>query len=625
MPIRRSFISRHSSWLAASLVLALLAPGPAAEAQSSPKRHHALSLVGEPKFGPDFKSFDWVNPNAPKGGNVRMWSEGSFENLNSFTISGEAADQLDLIYDQLMASSADEPTAEYGLIAAWISHPPDYSSVTFGLRSGARFHDGRPITPEDVIFSLEAQKKANPRMLHYYKNVVRGEKSGERQVTFHFDAKGNRELPQILGGLTVIPKHYWEGKTEKGEPRDLSKSTLEIPLGSGPYRIKEVDRGRSITYERVADWWAKDLPVGRGQWNLDEIRIDYFRERTAAFEQFKAGKIDFWPENSAKSWATEYDFAAVKNGLVKLERVPSARVAPMQAFAFNLRRPQFADIRVRRAFNLAFNFEAINEQLLYSQYIRTSSYFDNSELKATGLPQGRELEILKEVEKDVPGEVFTTEYKNPVGGSDSLHRRNLGEASKLLREAGWTLQGTQLRNAAGQPLRVEILLNSPTFERHALRYIDDMKKLGFDASVRTVDSAQYQRRLRSFDFDMIITVFGQSISPGNEQRMYWSGEAADMEGSRNVIGIKNAGVDKLVDKVIFAKDRPELVAATKALDRVLMWNAYVVPQWHYPFDRMAYWDKYRHVDKLPSQTPAFDRTWWFDATLAKDLDARRAQ
>ena len=643
MPIDRHFVASRRTILATPLLLAvseLAVPGMGASAQTADqaatrtaaaaKRHHALSLVGEPKFGADLKAFDWVDPNAPKGGGVRMWSEGSFDNLNSFTIAGEAADQLDLIYDQLMTSSADEATTQYGLIAAWISFPPDYSSVTFGLRKEARFHDGRPITPEDVLYSLEAQKKSNPRMLHYFKNVVSGAKTGDNEVTFTFDAKGNRELPQILGGLTVIPMHYWTAKAENGEPRDLGKSTLDIPLGSGPYRIKEVDRGRSITYQRVADWWAKDLPVAKGQWNLDEIRIDYFRERTAAFEEFKAGKIDFWPENSAKSWATEYDFAAVKAGLVKLERVPSARVAPMQAFAFNLRRPQFADIRVRRAFNLAFNFEAINEQLLYSQYIRTASFFDNSELKSTGLPQGREMEILQEVLKEVPpgsipSEAFMQEYKNPVGGSDTQHRRNLGEASKLLRDSGWTLQGTQLRNAAGQPLKLEILLNSPTFERHALRYIDDLKKLGVDATVRTIDSAQYQRRTRSFDFDVIITVFGQSISPGNEQRMYWSSEAAAMEGSRNVIGIKNPAVDKLVDMVIFAKDRPELIAATKALDRVLLWNAYVVPQWHYPFDRMAYWDKYRHVAKLPSQTPAFDRAWWYDAAAAKELDAKRAQ
>ncbi len=614
---------RYCAILAAVLGLASLAGN--ALAQGAPGggvKRHALSLIGEPAHKPGFKNFGWVRPDAPKGGLVRMWAEGSFDNLNSFTIAGETVTELDNIYDQLMSASADEQTVVYGLIAEWVSFPDDVSSVTFGLRPNARFHDGKPITVEDVIFSLEAQKKANPRSAHYFKNIVRSEKTGPNEVTFHSDAKGNRELPLILSELTVIPKHFWEG-------RDLSKTTLDIPLGSGPYRIKEVDRGRSITYERVADWWAKDLPVAKGMWNFDQFRIDYFRERTAAFEAFKSGQIDFWPENSAKAWATDYDFAAVKRGLVKLDRLPSTRVAPMQAFAFNLRRPQFQDMRVRQAFNLAFNFEAMNEHLLYSMYTRTTSFFDNSELKSTGLPQGRELEILKEVQKvapeGIPASVFTAEFKQPVGGSDSQHRRNLAAASKLLQEAGWVLKGSQLRNGAGQTLKVEFLLNSPTFERHVLRYIDDLKKLGVDASVRTIDSASYQRRFRSFDFDMIVTTWGQSISPGNEQRQYWSSEAADQEGNRNVIGIKNKAIDKLIDILIFAKDRAELVATTRALDRVLLSNHYLVAQWHYPFNRIAYWDKFGRPDKLPSLTPAFDRVWWLDEVRAKDLAAKRAQ
>lgn len=606
--------------LAAALGLGALAVD--AAAQGAAVRRHALSLVGQPIYKPGFGNFDWVKPDAPKGGTVRMWAEGSFDNLNGFTIGGETATELDNIYDTLMSASADEQTVVYGLIAEWVSFPQDFSSVTFGLRPDARFHDGKPITVEDVIFSLEAQKKANPRLAHYFKNIVKGDKTGPNEVTFHSDTKGNRELPLILSELTVIPKHFWEG-------RDLSKTTLDIPLGSGPYRIKEVDRGRSIVYERVADWWAKDLPVAKGMWNFEQLRIDYFRERTAAFEAFKAGQIDFWPENSAKAWATDYDFPAVKRGLVKLDRLPSARVAPMQAFAFNLRRPQFQDARVRQAFNLAFNFESMNEQLLYSMYTRTTSFFDNSELKSTGLPQGRELEILEEVRKiapeGMPASLFTTEFKQPVGGSDSVHRRNLAAASKLLQAAGWALKGTQLRNAAGQTLKVEFLLNSPTFERHVLRYIDDLKKLGVDATVRTIDSASYQRRFRSFDFDMIVTTWGQSISPGNEQRQYWSSEAADQEGNRNVIGIKNKTIDKLIDMLIFAKDRAELVAATRALDRVLLANHYLVAQWHYPFSRIAYWDKFGRPGKLPSITPAFDRVWWFDETRAKDLAAKRAQ
>ena len=439
--------------LAILLVAAVPLSGAMAE-QSSPNgpRKHALSLIGDPKFGPDFKHFDWVNPAAPKGGTIRMALEGSFDSLNQFSINGDNAAGLSLIYDRLMSSSSDEQTAAYGLVAEWVSYPPDYSSVTFGLRAGARFHDGKPITVEDVIFSMDELKRANPQYKRYYRNVVRGEKTGERQATFHFDVKGNRELPHIVGEITVIPKHYWQGKNEAGEQRDLAKSTLDAPLASGPYRIKEVDRGRSITYERVADYWAKDLPVNRGQWNFDILKFEYFRERTAGFEAFKAGQIDYWTETSAKDWATRYDFPALQRGLVKRQRLKDASVAPMQAFVFNLRRPQFQDRRVRQAFNLAFNFEALNQQLLYSQYTRTGSYFENSELKATGLPQGQELAMLEPLKGQLPSEVFTTPYANAVGGSDRQHRPNLAAASRLLEQAGWNLKGRTRTNAGGQPL-----------------------------------------------------------------------------------------------------------------------------------------------------------------------------
>lgn len=564
-----------------------------------------------------FTAFDWVDPAAPKGGSVHMWSEGGFDNLNPFTKNGETADQLGLVFDRLMQSSPDEPTTQYCLVCEWVSYPDDYSSVTFKLRPKARFADGTPITPEDVIFSLEAQKKADPQMLHYYANVTGGSSTGPNEVTFTFDAKGNRELPQIVGELIVIPKHYWTGKGANGEPRDLAKTTLDVPLGSGPYMVGTVDRGRSITYVRNKDWWAKDLPVTKGQWNFDEIKVEYYRDRTPAFEAFKTGAIDIWPENSAKSWATDYDFPAVGKGLVKKEVFKQARVAPMQAFIMNLRRPQFQDVRTRRAFNFAFNFEAMNQQLLYSQYTRTASFFDNSELKSSGLPEGRELEILNEVKDQVPPEVFTQAYQNPVGGSDADMRRNLGTAAKLLSEAGWTLKGRQLVDKQGQPLRVEILLNGQVFEKHASRYADDLKKLGMEVSVRVVDSAQYQRRVQSFDYDIIVGGFAQSISPGNEQRNYWGSKAADQSGSRNLAGIKNPAVDKLIDHIVFAKDRADLVAATHALDRVLLWNAYVVPQWYYPFDRLAYWDRFGRPAKTPSQGVSFLSTWWYDKGAAE--------
>jgi len=603
--------------------LAVTAPVSVLAQADDPVRHHALSLVGKPQYGPSFEHFKWVNPDAPKGGRVRQFQEGAFDSLNAFSITGDSATGLTLIYDSLMATSLDEPSTEYCLICEWVSYPQDYASVTFKLRDTARFHDGRPITPEDVIFSLEAQKDANPQFAFYYKNVTRGEVTGERQVTFYFDVKGNRELPQIMGQLNILPKHYWQGKDADGNPRDLSKTTLEVPLGSGPYRIKEFDAGRSITYERVADWWANDLPVARGQWNFAEIQFEYFRERTAAFENFKSGGLDFWRENTAKAWATAYDFGAVNEGRVKLQKIPTERVAPMQAFGFNLRRAQFRDVRVRKALTLAFNFEAINETLLYSQYFRTNSYFDNSELAATGLPKGRELEILRAFEDELPPELFTEAFSLPEGGSQRQHRVNLQMAYRLLQKAGYKREGRYLVDSDGNPLKFEVLLGSPTFKRHTQRYLDDLRRLGVDASIRIVDSAQYVRRRQAFDYDVTTVGFGQSLSPGNEQRYFWGSGSADREGSRNAMGIKNPVVDKIIDKIIFATDRDELVQATRALDRVLLWNHYVVPLWHYPFERYAYWDKFAHPDTLPKLDPGFLRVWWVDRQKEKALDARR--
>ncbi|MBX9591578.1 MAG: extracellular solute-binding protein [Hyphomonadaceae bacterium] len=607
-----------SSVLAPLAVLLTLWPS-AVSASDAPRKQHALSLIGEPKYGPDFKHFDWVNPSAPRGGRVRQWAMGTFDTLNPFPVKGTAAAALMLIYDTLMVESPDEPSTEYGLIAEWVSHPDDYSSATFQLREGARFHDGKSITPDDVVFSLEAIKKASPRFAFYYKNVVKAEKVGDRQVRFEFDVKGNRELPLIVSQLPILPKHFWEGTGANGEPRDLSKATLEIPLGSGPYRIAQVDAGRSITYERVKDWWAKDLPVAKGQWNFEEMKFVYFRARDAGFLAFKAGELDFWRETSAKAWATAFDFDAIKRGQVAMHQLPTASVAPMQSFAFNIRRPQFQDPRVRQAFNLAFNFEWTNKNLMFGAYHRVGSFFDNSELKATGLPEGRELEMLNGVRALVPPEVFTKEWKNPVNHSEKDARQHMAMAMKLLAEAGYQSKGGVLTNAAGMQLAAEFLLVQPDFERLVLPYVKELEKLGIKASVRTVDTSQYQRRVDTFDFDIIVQSFAQSLSPGNEQRNYWGSDAAGKDGSQNVIGIKNPAIDKLIDKIILAKDRADLVAATRALDRVLLWNHYVVPQWHAPFERVAMWNMYRRPDKLPSRNSSFMRVWWWDDSAAKRL------
>jgi microcin C transport system substrate-binding protein len=595
----------------------LLSPAAAEEGE----HHHALSLIGEPKYPADFTHFAYVNPDAPKGGVARLPSIGGFDSLNPVLYRGEKAAGLGFVNESLMQDSIDEPSTSYGLIAEWASYPEDYSSVTFKLRDNARWHDGTPITPDDVIYSLEVNKTANPRMGLYYKNVARAEKTGDNEVTFYFDSKGNRELPMIMGQLTILPKHYWTGKDASGAQRDPMKTTMEPPLGSGPYRIKSVNPGRSIVYERVDDYWGKDLPVNKGQWNYDEIRFESYRDQTVAFESFKAGNLDYWQETSAKNWATSYDFPAIRNGDVRRQEVEIKRTQPMQAFVLNLRRPQFQDRRVRQALNLAFDFEWANKNLFYGQYERVGSYFQNSELAAPAEPPtGRELEILEEVKGQVPEEVFTKVHKNPVNKDSADMRINLRQAVKLLREAGWQVKDRVLTNTkTGQQMTIEFLLVSPLFERIVQPYMRNLERLGIKSTIRLVDSAQYTRRLNNFDYDIVVGNFAQSDSPGNEQRDFWGSEAADRQGSMNLIGIKNPAIDKLVDRIIFAKDREELVEATRALDRVLLWHDFVVPQWFSPKIRIAYWNRYDQPETLPGLTPGFLQVWWYDKDKAGKL------
>lgn len=620
-------LSRRQACLIIGATVCAGVTSPMASASAEPVRHHALSLIGEPKFKAGFKHFDWVNPDAPKGGILRQRAIGSFDTLNAFSAKGSPdAGLLRLLHASLMTTSLDEPTTDYCLVAEWVSMPEDYSSATFKLRPEARFHDGKPITPADVTFSLDALKAASPKYSLYYKNVVKAEQTGDHQVTFFFDRPGNRELPQIVGALPIVAKHFWQAKGSDGEPRDLSRGSMEVPLGSGPYRIKDMEGGRFISYERVADWWAKDLPVTRGQWNFDEIRFTYYRDRVAAFEEFKAGKTDFWPESSAKGWATGYDFDAVKRGLVKKQYLKTDQLIPMQGFAFNLRRKQFQDPRVRQAFNLAYDHEFANRNMFFGQYERVDSYFENSELKATGLPSGQELEVLESVRGGVPAEVFTEEYKNPVNLTPEDFRRHMSAAHKLFGQAGWKPKDGVLTNAEGEQLTVEFLLVQPDFERLVQLYRQSLEKLGVKVSIRVVDSAQYRRRIDTFDFDIVVARFAQSLSPGNEQREFWGSEAAGKEGSRNVIGIKNPAIDKLVERIIFAKDRAELVAVTRALDRVLLWSHYLVPHFYSPYERVALWDKLGRPKNAPTHSPALIQVlqaWWLDKDAAKRLELAR--
>ncbi|PXW54706.1 extracellular solute-binding protein [Chelatococcus asaccharovorans] len=610
--------------VAIACLAALVAPFSAAKAEMSWR--HGLSLVGEPKYPQGFAHFDYVNPSAPQGGTLRLGSIGGFDNFNlALTgLKGELEIGISRIYDTLMTSSLDEISSEYGLVAESVSYPDDISSVTFRLRPQARFHDGTKMTPEDVIFSFETLKATSPMYMAYWRNVAKAEATGPNEVTFTFDEKGNRELPLIVGQLTVLPKHWWQGKTANGTPRDVTATTLEPPLGSGPYRMKTFEAGRYAVYEQVADYWAKDLPVNRGTNNFGEIRYDYFRDATVLFEAFKGDRIDWRRENVIRNWMTAYDFPAARDGRIVREEFPIRNLGIMQGMVFNLRREKFQDIRVRRAFNYAFDFEELNRTIFFDRYERINSFFFGTELASSGLPQGRELELLNAVKDKVPPEVFTTPYANPVGGTTEKKRDNLRTALGLLREAGYELKGTRLVDArTGTPFTMEILGYDQTMERWAAPFKAALERLGIGVSLRIVDAAQYQNRLRSFDFDATATLFPQSLSPGNEQRDFWGSHAADQPGSYNLAGIKNPAVDALIEQIIYAKTREELVAATHALDRVLLWSAYVVPQYYFMKELTARWDRFDHPKTMPYfGGAAFPTVWWSKAAAAANDNSR---
>jgi len=587
---------------------------------------HGLSLFGEPHYPAGFKHFAYVNPAAPQGGAIRQIAFGTFDNFNGVVavVKGSLASGLELINETLSTPALDEVSTEYGLLAEAVSYPEDRTSVTYRLRTNAHWHDGKPVTPDDVIYSFDTFKKNSPQYAAYYRHVAKAEKTGERDVTFTFDGPGNRELPQIVGQLQVLPKHWWEGTDKSGRKRDVTQTTLEPPLGSGPYRIKEFAPGRTIVYEKVADYWGKDLNVNIGTNNFQQIRYEYYRDSTVALEAFKGDQVDWRTENSAKNWATAYDFPAARDKKVVKEEFPVRNVGVMQAFAFNLRRDKFKDARLRRAFNFAFDFEEMNKQIFFDQYQRIGSYFAGTELACSGVPQGLELEILQSVKDNVPPALFTQAYANPVNGTPENVRNNLREALKLLREAGYEVENTKLVNTkTKENLAVELLVDDPSFERVMLFYKPSLERLGIAVSVRTVDSAQYENRMRQWQFDIVIASWGESLSPGNEQRDFWGSHSADIPGSRNIVGIKNPAVDAMIERIIFAKSREELVAATHALDRVLLWNFYVVPQWTYPFTRTARWDRFGRPQNMPQYgRSAFPAIWWWDADKAAKLPQR---
>ena len=597
------------------LALLLLLAVPAARAADTAGPAHGIAMHGDLKYGPGFTHFDYVNPDAPKGGELRLYALGTFDSFNPFIIKGNPDDGSGRIYDTLLTSSADEPFREYGLLAESVETPPDRSWVIFRLRKEARWHDGQPVTADDVLWSYEAlRSKGQPFYRAYYANVDKAEKLDERTVKFTFKPGENRELPLIMGQLTVLPKHYWAS-------REFDATTLDPPLGSGPYRIGTFEAGRWSSYERVPDYWGKDLAVNRGRHNFDRVRYDYYQNMTVALEALKAGAYDLRVEASSKDWATAYDAPAVRDGRLVKGEFPHARPAGMQGYAFNMRRPLFQDRRVRQAIGYALDFEWANRALFYGQYTRSRSYFGNSELAANGIPQGAELAVLEPLRDKLPPEVFAQEYQPPVTDGSGNMRENLRQAYDLLKAAGWTVdpKTKKLVNAQGQPFEFEILLIDPAYERITLPFAKNLERLGVTARVRTVDTAQYKKRVDDFDFDMVIWAWPQTLSPGNEQRSYWSSAYADQPGNPNVIGLKDPVIDALVEQVIAAPDRANLVARVHALDRALQWGFYVVPNWYIGYDRIAYWDKFGRPEVIPAQGVQLD-AWWYDpakAALAK--------
>lgn len=578
----------------------------------------AVALQGDLKYGPDFTHFGYTNPDAPKGGAIRLSATGSYDTLNPYTLEGVSASGTGLTYDALMVQSNDEAFSMYGLLAETIRFPENSAWVEFDLRPEAQWHDGEPVTAEDVVFTFNTLvNEGNPFYASYYASVSSVEAKGERTVRFTFEGETNRELPLIVGQLPVLPQHYWEGK-------DFASTTLEPPLGSGPYRIGEFDAGRSITYERVPDYWGADLPVRAGMNNFGTIRYDYYRDDTVALEALKAYDYDFRTENSSSVWATGYDVPAVQQGQLVQELISNERPTGMQAFWFNTRRDKFTDPKVREALGYAFDFEWSNKNLFYDQYTRTNSFFSNSELASSGLPEGQELELLEPYRDQLPAEVFTEPFSLPTTDGSGNLRESLRTASQLLSEAGWEIQNGSLTNtASGEVMKLEVLLYSPSFERIVAPMVQNMERLGVEASYRTVEPAQFQELTQNFNYDLVFNIVSQSLSPGNEQRDFWNSQLADIQGGRNYAGVKNPVVDALIGKIINAPNRETLVAATHALDRVLLWNHYVIPNWYFPATRVAYWDKFGKPEVSAKYSVASPDTWWLDEAKLAELNAAR--
>ncbi|MBF0175281.1 MAG: ABC transporter substrate-binding protein [Magnetococcales bacterium] len=569
---------------------------------------HGLSLDGQLKYPPGFERFAYTSPKGVVGGELALHGIGGFDKMNPYTLKGDAPDLLGtLVFETLTIRSLDEPFSQYGLLAKDMEVAPDGLSVVYTLDPAARFANGTPVTANDVLFSFNAlmSEKAHPLYRSYWQDIERVEIASEQVVRFHFRRK-NRELPLIAGEIPVLSQAAFAG-------RNFDQADLTPPLGSGPYRVKSFETGKNITYERRADYWGWHLPVRRSQFNFQLVAIKYFRDPQVALEGFKAGVFDFMAENNSKQWARDHQGEKFDQGRIVKETLPHKNSAGMQGFVMNLRRPFFKDIRVRKAFNLAFDFEWSNLNLFYGQYTRSESYFTNSDMAAKDSPSPEELVLLEPLRAQLDPAVFQDAPSPPSTTPPHSLRDNLRQAATLLREAGWRMgpDGT-LVNAEGKPFVVDALLGMQAFERVMAPYAENLRKLGIRINYRTVDLSLYQHRLESFDFDMIVGTFGQSLSPGNEQRDYWHSSQAQVPGSRNLIGIEDPAVDALIDHIIYVKNRPALITACRALDRVLRSGWYLVPHFHIPLHRISYWNQFDKPATLPLYYTPHDWlfTWW---------------
>ncbi|TBV00045.1 extracellular solute-binding protein [Stutzerimonas kirkiae] len=603
------------------IFLLLLCLSTSLAALAAPHESHGYAQFGTLKYPADFTHFSWVNAQAPKGGTLRLMAAGTFDTLNPYTFKGSSPSAapgftqygISEFNEPLMAGtgvydpSGDEPSSSYGLIARSIEYADNRSWVVFNLRREARFHDGIPITAYDVAFSYRTLiRDGHPQYRTNLKGVKRVDILGRHRIRFVFDQPDNGLLLMRLGELPVLPQHYWKD-------RDFKATTFEAPLGSGPYRITQVQPGRRVMFERVRDWWGEKLSVNRGKYNFDRVEVEFYRDNTVAFEAFKVGAFDIFLENQAKNWASGYQFPAVQRGDVIRAEIPHQIPTPTQTLFMNTRRAVFNDIRVREALGLMFDFQWTNRALFYDAYRRSESYYPNSDFAATDTPRGAEWLLLSPYRQQLPKALFSQAFRLPGTEGRGIPRENMRRALQLLGKAGFRPTGERLENAQGQPLRFEILLVNPRLERILQPYVENLSRIGIQARIRSVDSAQYKQRLDQYDFDMILMTLPQSLSPGMEQWLYFHSSQADVKGGRNYAGIRNPVIDELLQKLLAARSREEQIAAARAIDRVLLWNHYSIPNWFIDHHRLAYRNRFAHVTTPPYTLGL--RAWWL-----KDLE-----